>query len=37
MRPRKELNPQTLHIGRIDLVIEGCFCGSSSLVEGALF
>lgn len=24
IRPRKELNPQSLHIRRMDLVIEGC-------------
>ena len=24
IRPRKELDPQSLHIGRMDLVIEGC-------------
>jgi hypothetical protein len=24
IRPRKELDPRPLHIGRMDLVIEGC-------------
>ena len=33
IRPRKELDPQSLHIGRMDLVIEGCSRGSFGLVR----
>jgi hypothetical protein len=32
-QPRKELDPQSLHIGRMDLVIEGHFRGSSGSVR----
>jgi hypothetical protein len=32
IQPRKELDPQSLHIGRVNLVIEGCFRGTSGSV-----
>ncbi len=33
IRPRKELNPQSLHLGRMDLVIESC--SEDPLAQGA--
>jgi hypothetical protein len=33
IRPRKELDPRPLHIGRMDLAIEGC--SEDPLAQGA--